>query len=117
MDAAFHRAVTDFIVTCRYVTSVHDLVTKWRVYLVDGYYMDLYFNRTLGKYGYTLVRQNQRILGWDNALHHPELANFPHHFHTIHGQVEPSTLVGEPQQDLLQVRLSVEDYLSATTSP
>lgn len=67
MAAAFDRALAHFIVVCRYVIAAHDLVTKWRIELAGGYTLDLYFNETLGKYGYTLVMAATRVLGWDNA--------------------------------------------------
>ena len=112
MAAAFDRAVARFIATCRYITAVHDLVTKWRIELTGGYMLDLYFNETLGKYGYTLVQEGRRVLGWDNARHHPDLPNFPHHFHRPDGQTESSLLVGDPTQDLEQVRLGIEAFLA-----
>jgi len=33
------------------------------------------------KFGYWLDRKNKMLIGWDNAPHHPELENFPHHKH------------------------------------
>ena len=113
MAAEFNRAVAQLIAACAYVTAVHDLVTKWRLELVGGYILDLYFNETLGKYGYTLVRASRRVLGWDNARHHPGLANFPHHVHRPNGQIETSTLTGDPDHDLELVRLEIEAFLAA----
>jgi hypothetical protein len=112
MAAEFNRAVARFIATCAYVTAVHDLITKWRLELVGGYILDLYFNETLGKYGYTMVQARTRVLGWDNAPHHPGLANFPHHVHRPDGQIEPSALTGDPDHDLEQVRLEIEAFLA-----
>ncbi|MGA9349152.1 MAG: DUF6516 family protein [Anaerolineae bacterium] len=112
MAAEFNRAVAHFIATCAYVTAVHDLVTKWRLELVGRYILDLYFNETLGKYGYTMVQARTRVLGWDNAPHHPGLANFPHHVHRPDGQIEPSALTGDPDHDLEQARLEIEAFLA-----
>ena len=123
MAAAFDRALAHFIVVCRYVIAAHDLVTKWRIELAGGYTLDLYFNETLGKYGYTLVMAATRVLGWDNAPHHPSLHNFPHHVHRPDGQIEPSTLTGDPDHDLERVRLEIEAFLAekgnrtTTTNP
>jgi hypothetical protein len=64
------------------VQAIHDLVAKQRVELTGGYVLDLYFNETLGKYSYALVWDDRRLLGWDNASHHPDLTNSPHHFTT-----------------------------------
>ena len=36
------------------VVKVEFLGTKVRAYLVEGYVLDVYYNQTLGKYGYTL---------------------------------------------------------------
>ena len=30
---------------------------------------------------YWLDEENNQIIGWDNAPHHPELDNYPHHKH------------------------------------
>ncbi len=113
MAAAFDRAVARFVAKCAHVTAVHDLVTKWRLELTGGYILDLYFNETLGKYSYTLIRSGTRILGWDNAPHHPGLPNFPHHVHLPAGQVEPSSLTGDPDHDLEQIRLEIEAFLDS----
>jgi hypothetical protein len=112
MAAAFHRALTHFITACAYVTAVHDLVTKWRIELTGGYFLDVYFNETLGKYGYTLVKAGTRVLGWDNAPHHPGLPNFPHHVHRPDGRIESSALNGDPDRDLELVRLEIEAFLA-----
>lgn len=112
MAAGFERAVAHFIEICPYITATHDLTTKWRLEFTGGYFLDLYFNEALGKYSYTLVQANTRILGWDNAPHHPGHANFPHHVHLPSGQIEVSSLTGDPELDLEQVRLAVEAFLS-----
>jgi hypothetical protein len=113
MATSFDRAVARLIDTCRYVTTVHDLVTKWRIELTNGYILDLWFNESLGKYSYALVKENKRVLGWDNAPHHPGLANFPHHLHCADGSVESSPLSGNPDDDLEHIRIAIEAFLSA----
>jgi len=79
-----------------------DLLTKTRIELQGGYGLDIYYNETPGKYGYTLIRQNQRIIGWDNAPHHPRLSGFPHHFHNEDGTVYPSDFTGNPVEDIVK---------------
>lgn len=111
MATGFDQAVAQFIAQCRYVTSVQDLVTKWRLELGRDYVLDLYFNPDLLKYSYSLIRRGERILGWDNARHYPGLANYPHHMHLPDGAIEPSELSGNPQRDLEQVRRRVEVFL------
>ena len=112
MATEFERAVERFVNECQYVVAVNDLTTKVRIDLVASHVLDLYYNETLGKYSYTLVKAETRILGWDNARHYPSLENFPHHVHQADGKIEPSTLNGAPEHDLVQVRLEVERFLS-----
>ena len=113
MATGFDRAVARFIASCTCVTAVRDLVTKWRLELSHGHVLDLYYNESLGKYGYTLVATDARVLGWDNAPHHPELDGFPHHVHRPGDRVEPSSLTGAPESDLELVRSEIEAYLAA----
>lgn len=96
MASAFETAVAELIAHWRYVAGATDLATKWRIELVGGYVLDLYFNETLGKYSYTLVKGGTRVLGWDNAPHHPNVANFPHHMHRSDGSLVPTELTGNP---------------------
>lgn len=115
MALSFTQVLDQFVSQCGQVTAVHDLFTKWRLELTQGYLLDCYFNETLDRYSYTLIKDNQRIMGWDNAHHHPYLPNFPHHFHTPDHQVVPSALTGHPEADLEQVRLAVESFLRGET--
>ncbi len=113
MAATFESALNHFITECSLVVKVHNLMTKWRIELKGGYILDLYFNSTNKKYSYTLTKDENRILGWDNAPHHPGQSNFPHHFHSINGLTGPSDLIGDPENDLELVRVKIEDFLSA----
>jgi len=101
------RAVSYFIEACPSVVAVHDLATKVRIELVDGYLLDLYFNATLGKYTYALIREGQPVCVWDNAPHHPERANYPHHYHREDGSIEASSLTGDPEQDIVLIAAAV----------
>ncbi len=113
MAASFDRAVARLISTCPHVIAVHDLVTKWRIELTGGYLLDLWFNESLSQYSYALVKENTRVLGWDNAPHHPGFDNFPHHLHRADGSIEPSPLSGNPDDDLKQVQQVIEALLAA----
>lgn len=97
------RAVSHILTVCPYVIAVHDFATKVRLELTDGYLLDLYFNPTLGKYTYALIYRDRKIYGWDNAPHHPGLATHPHHFHDEDGNIQPSTLTGDPERDIALV--------------
>lgn len=111
MAVTFEGALSRFLANCAIVTAVHDLATKWRIEIKGGYFLDVYFNATVGKYSYTLSRGERRILGWDNAPHHPNRKNFPHHFHQQDGSVTPSNLNGNPEHDLEIVRVEIEKFL------
>jgi hypothetical protein len=104
-------AISYIIAACPYVVAVHDLVTKTRLELAGSYFLDLYYNATLGKYTYALIHQGRRIYGWDNASHHPGLANHPHHFHDEDGSIRPSSLTGDPEKDVLIVIIQVNTRL------
>jgi len=112
MAGQLARAVAHVLARCPYVQSVHDLVTKQRVVLEGGYILDLYFNEAQGKYSYTLVQEDRRIIGWDNAPHHTDLTSFPHHFHLEDGTVVPSPLTGVPEEDIEIVVTSLNRFLA-----
>lgn len=63
----------------------------------------LYYNESLSKYGYAIILSGKRIIGWDNAPHHPKLSNFPHHVHYEDGRIEASEMTGDPEFDLMVV--------------
>ncbi len=113
MAVQLARAVAHFVAFCSYAQSVHDLVTKQRVVLEGGYIFDLYFNEALGKYSYTLVQGSRRIIGWDNASHHPGLVNFPHHFHRQDGVIVSSPLTGNPERDIEYVTTELNKFLDS----
>ncbi|WP_456327148.1 toxin-antitoxin system TumE family protein [Archaeoglobus sp.] len=85
------------------VLKVEFLGTKVRACLVHGYVLDVYYNQTLGKYSYTLIKESKRIVGWDNAPHHVSVETYPDHFHDVDGKIKPSYLSGDPLKDLNKV--------------
>ena len=89
-----------FLRECDSAETAQNLRTKIRIVFKGNYFMDMYYNRTLGKYTYTLIKENRRIVGWDNAPHHKHLENFPHHFHTRDGKLISSLLSGDPETDV-----------------
>ena len=112
MAITLEDALNRFIAVCAFVISVHNLLTKWRIQLNGGYALDIYFNAGNGKYSYTLSMGESRITVWDNAPHHPNLSNFPHHFHSADGSIIPSNLNGDPGHDLEIVRAEIEHILA-----
>lgn len=93
------------------MSHVEFLRTKVRVHLTGEYILDKYYNQTLGKYSYTLVKENKRIIGWDNAPHHLTVETHPDHFYTDNGTVRKSELSGNPLKDLNRVMKKVKKFL------
>ncbi len=64
-------------------------------YLQDGTNLrvtEKWKGETLERYGYYwLTSENQLRIGWDNAPHHQQLENFPHHKHVAGQPTPPSS--------------------------
>jgi len=45
MAVTLEDALSRFLAKCAYVSAVHDLTTKWRIDLKDGYFLDIFFQR------------------------------------------------------------------------
>lgn len=113
MDPQLLAIAKKFVLSCKYVTQIQNLRTKIRVRLIKEYYIDLYYNSTLQKYSYTLLKQDQRVLSFDNAPHHKNLPNFPHHFHTSNGKIISSSL----HNSLDDIDIIVKEIESLLQSP
>lgn len=63
--------------------------------LPSSYHLDIRLIQTEIEtiYSYQLFT-DQPIVRWDNAPHFPLIATFPHHYHNLKGEVEPSPLKG-----------------------
>jgi len=85
------------------VLEIEFLGTKVRAPLPSGYTLDIYYNATLQKYSYTIIKQNKRIIGWDNAPHHKQVKTYPHHFHTSDGKIIQSKMKGKPTEDVASI--------------
>jgi len=95
------------------VLKVEFLGTKVRAYLIHGYIFDVYHNQTLGKYSYTLVKDNRRIVGRDNAPHHVSVESYPDHFHDVDEKIRASNLSGNPLKDLDKVLNVIKEIAGA----
>ncbi len=95
-----------------HVISSERLPTKVRFTLEGGYQFDLFYRSKTGGYSYTLFKGGQRVIGWDNAYHHKELENFPHHFHPEKGEPIPSSLTNIPRQDIVIVARKINEFLT-----
>jgi len=85
------------------VLDIEFLGTKVRAHLHNGFILDIYYNATLQKYSYTIIKQNKRIIGWDNAPHHKHVKTHPHHFHTTNGKITQSKMKGNPTKDIAAI--------------
>ncbi len=67
---------------------------KAKLLLKDGTSLRIaekWVDKRLDKYSYYwLDEENRRIIGWNNAPHHYDLENFPHHKHLKREEVLPS---------------------------
>ncbi|MBE9508826.1 MAG: hypothetical protein IMY86_12345 [Chloroflexi bacterium] len=102
---------------CRHVVSRQVLPTKLRFALQPGYVCDLHFRSRTGGYSYVLIKGEQRVMGWDNAPHHPNTPTAPHHFHTPEGEITPSPLTGDPVRDIIHVASAINHYIETGTVP
>ena len=113
MDIKLIKAARIFLRACDSAETAHALRTKIRIVLKGNHFMDMYYNKTLGKYTHTLVKEDTRVVGWGNAPHHKHLENFPHHFHTIDGELIPSSLSGDPETDVYIILDYINKFFAA----
>jgi len=73
----------------------------------------MYYNRGHLDYSYQLF-SDVPLLRWDNKEDFPDLATFPHHRHDDQGKVHPSTLIGNPSEDIPKILREIERFLSVS---
>jgi hypothetical protein len=88
------------------------LMYKIRCDWPKGYSLQIRLRLRAGttEYSYQLFT-TKPVLRWDNAPHHPSLANFPHHFHDDADTRHPSNLSGDPLADVPMVLTEVSKYI------
>lgn len=59
----------------------------------------IYYNQGYCDYSYQIFG-DEPICRWDNKEHFADIKTFPHHYHTIEGEVIDSNLRGLPGEDL-----------------
>ena len=76
------------------------------------YHLDIRLIQTENEsiYAYQLFTDHP-MARWDNAPHFPSIATFPHHYHNLNGEVEPSPLKGLIFEDLDYVLENVKNIL------
>jgi Family of unknown function (DUF6516) len=92
--------------------STYGLVSKTRVELASGHTLELFFVESTAQYANALLREGQRVIGWDNARHDPHLQNAPHQFHREDGSVEGSAVTGDPPHDIRLVAERINEVLA-----
>ncbi len=90
---------TQILETARF--SHEQFTVKIRATLIGSLTLQirLYYNKGHYDYSYQLF-SHEPLCRWDNAEHFPHLRSFPHHYHTIEGDVIESPLIGRPVEDL-----------------
>lgn len=71
----------------------------------------LYSNQGHVDYAYQLFKEGIPLLRWDNKEEFRTLETYPHHHHDDRGNVVPSPLRGNLQDDLLLILREIEKYL------
>ena len=71
----------------------------------------IYYNRGHVDYAYQLFT-DVPLLRWDNKEEFGHLVTYPHHHHDEQGNVKPSSLIGEPTNDIETVLQEVAIFLS-----
>ena len=88
------------------------LMYKVRCDLPKGYYFQVRLRLWQGALSYSYQLFSDRpLMRWDNAPHHPSLANSPHHFHDDTDTCHPSALTADPLADLLTVLPVINEYI------
>lgn len=96
------RELASVLLTRPGVSRVEFLGTKVRAHVGPARFIDFYYNASSGRYSYTVISRERRVMGWDNAPHHPGLATGPHHFHKGLS-VRESKMTGDPLEDVDRV--------------
>jgi hypothetical protein len=71
----------------------------------------IYYNEGHIDYAYQVIRAGAPLIRWDNKEHFALLATYPHHFHSLSGQVLESLLTGLSNDDLPLVLHEIEKLL------
>jgi len=82
--------------------SARQYAIKMRAELSNGDVLQIriYGNGGHVDYSYQLLRAGEPLMRWDNKEHFPEIASYPHHFHSPSGEVRTSPLTGDVTTDL-----------------
>ena len=112
------------------ILAASDLIASWQVLIEDetaqralykircrvirvAYELEIRFIQTENEIIYSYqIFTDRPIIRWDNAPHFPVLHGYPHHVHRASGDVDDSTLIGDPIQDLPHVLSQIRALLT-----
>jgi len=109
---------TDFCSNTRILESTYfspqQFAFKIRTKIFGSYKLQLriYYNANHYDYSYQLFSDNP-LCRWDNSEHFPRITSFPHHYHSIKGNILDSPLKGDPVSDLKLVLSELSNMLQA----
>ena len=84
--------------------------TKIRAIYDDNLFLDIYYSPYSNRYDVSLIFNNERILGWDNAPHHTKVSTYPHHRHEFNQIYESD--VEDLIKDLPKLLDYVDEFIS-----
>ena len=84
--------------------------TKIRAVYGENVFLDIYYSLHTGRYDVSLIFNNRRVLGWDNAPHHSKVATHPHHKHEFNRISESD--IKEFVEDLPKLLDYVDEFIS-----
>jgi hypothetical protein len=82
--------------------SARQYAIKVRAELLIGDVLQIRIYQNSGHvdYSYQLLRAGEPVMRWDNKEHFPEIASYPHHYHSPSSEVRMSPLSGDVTTDL-----------------
>ena len=96
--------------------STDQFTFKIRADLISEYRLQIryYSNFEHLDYAYQLIKADQSIMRWDNKEEFQNLETYPHHYHDPSGNIQPSSLTGTPQNDIIYVLQQLDNFLAAS---
>ena len=97
-------AVLSFVLVDNDPIDETNFLFKLRCELRSGRTLQIRLHAVAGQMRYSYQEFGDGPLRrWDNAPHFPDLPNFPHHHHDLHGDIAESPLCGDPLADIVLV--------------
>ncbi len=91
--------IIDILSSDESIKKVELVGGKVRAHYSKNLFLDVYHNKETSRYDFALIHNNERVLCWDNAPHHKQVASHPHHRHEK-GSIHTSDFKGNLLRDL-----------------